>query len=68
MTYAPPPVVLERLERYGDLVVLRSFAGGRKYRCGCACGNSKFFVRRSKLLNGRVKHCDRSVHATGLPR
>ena len=60
MTYTPPPVVLERNERYGSLTVLSRTTGGKrgkKYRCGCSCGNSKFYAKATKLMRVEVKDC-----------
>jgi hypothetical protein len=56
------PIQLEHGERYGHLTVLEKVKGeyqGWKYRCGCECGNSAFFVRAGALMSGRVKACNR---------
>ena len=62
MTFTAAPVLLHHGERYGSLTVLertRSSKRGHKYRCGCTCGNSRFYAKASDLMSGRVKKCAR---------
>ena len=60
------PVTLEHGERYGQLTVLSVLLDcrrGVRYRCGCTCGNSKFYAKASRLLDGSVTRCARCKRA-----
>jgi hypothetical protein len=42
-------------QKFGELTVV-SFAGGEKWNCKCACGNTKA-IRRNNLRSGASRSC-----------
>ncbi len=56
------PVQLHHGERFGKLTVIEpviSKKRGKKYRCGCVCGNAFVFAKARQLMRGEVKECPR---------
>lgn len=56
------PIVLEHGERFGSLTVIETVISkqrGKKYRCGCICGNAFFYAKARQLMRGEVKECAR---------
>ena len=51
------PATLEHGDRFGSLTVIAK--AGRKWKCGCACGNSYFYAKANELLRGKVRECNR---------
>lgn len=55
-------LTLEHGERFGRLTVLgavKTKKHGTRYRCGCACGNSGFLTKATRLMRGVDRSCGR---------